>query len=114
MLHQISAWLSANHTNCTTTDTLWLTIGVVGQMLFASRFFIQLFYSEKAKKSVMPVAFWYFSLGGGLITLVYSMRLGQMGLPFFFGQLGGLAVYARNLVLIYREKAHGAAPQTEV
>ena len=104
MLHQIYTWLFTNHTNCTTTDTLWLTIGVAGQMLFASRFFVQLFYSERAKKSVMPVAFWYFSLGGGLITLLYSVRLGQMGLPFFFGQLGGLFVYARNLMLIYREK----------
>ena len=105
MLHNVTAWLSANHTNCTTTDTLWLMIGMFGQLFFASRFFVQLFYSEKAKKSVMPVAFWYISIGGGLITLVYSVRLGQMGLPFFIGQVGGLVVYARNLMLIYREKA---------
>ena len=104
MVHQISAWLSANHTNCTTQDTLWLIVGMCGQLFFASRFFVQLFYSEKAKKSVMPVAFWYISIGGGLITLVSSVRLGQMGLPFFIGQVGGLAVYARNLMLIYREK----------
>ena len=52
----------------------------------------------------MPVAFWYISIVGGLITLVYSVRLGQMGLPFFVGQVGGLAVYARNLMLIHREK----------
>ena len=105
MFHEISAWLSANHTNCTTTDTLWLTVGMVGQVVFASRFFVQLFYSERAKKSVMPVAFWYISIGGGLITLVYSVRLGQMGLPFFIGQIGGLVVYARNLMLIHRERA---------
>jgi len=105
MFHDISAWLSANHTNCTTTDTLWLTVGMVGQVVFASRFFVQLFYSERAKKSVMPVAFWYISIGGGLITLVYSVRLGQMGLPFFIGQIGGLVVYARNLMLIHRERA---------
>ncbi len=109
MLHQITDWLSANHTNCTTTDTLWLMIGMFGQLFFASRFFVQLFYSEKAKKSVMPVAFWYISIGGGLITLVYSIRLGQMGLPFFIGQVGGLVVYVRNLMLIYREKARLAA-----
>jgi Predicted membrane protein len=104
MLHDISAWLSAAHTNCTTTDTMWFMVGMFGQLFFASRFFVQLFYSEKAKKSVMPVAFWYISIGGGLITLVYSVRLGQMGLPFFIGQVGGLVVYARNLMLIYREK----------
>jgi len=105
MLDQMTAWLVSNHTNCTTTDTLWLMIGMFGQLFFASRFFVQLFYSEKAKKSVMPVAFWYISLGGGLITLVYSVRLGQMGLPFFVGQIGGLVVYGRNLMLIHREKA---------
>ena len=104
MLHHLATWLSANYTRYETTDMLWLVVGMIGQVVFASRFFVQLFYSEKAKKSVMPVAFWYFSLGGGLITLVYSVRLGQMGLPFFFGQLGGLVVYARNLMLIYREK----------
>ncbi len=109
MLNQITAWLTANHTNCTTTDTLWLAIGMVGQLFFASRFFVQLFYSEKAKKSVMPVAFWYISIGGGLITLAYSVRLGQMGLPFFIGQVGGLAVYARNLMLIHKEKARAKA-----
>ena len=104
MLHTLTAWLSENHQSCTNTDTLWLMIGMVGQVVFASRFFVQLFYSEKAKKSVMPVAFWYISIAGGLITLVYSVRLGQMGLPFFVGQIGGLVVYARNLMLIWREK----------
>lgn len=58
MLQQFSSWLGSSHTNCTTTDTLWLMIGMFGQMFFASRFFVQLFYSEKAGKSVMPVAFW--------------------------------------------------------
>lgn len=102
-------WLNGPHTNCTTTDTAWFLVGMFGQLFFASRFFVQLFYSEKAKKSVMPVAFWYISIGGGLITLVYSVRLGQMGLPFFIGQVGGLAVYARNLMLIQREKARARA-----
>jgi lipid-A-disaccharide synthase-like uncharacterized protein len=105
MLQNLSAWLHTVHTNCTTTDTVWFMVGMFGQLFFASRFFVQLFYSEKAKKSVMPVAFWYISIGGGLVTLVYSVRLGQMGLPFFLGQIGGLVVYARNLMLIYREKA---------
>jgi lipid-A-disaccharide synthase-like uncharacterized protein len=109
MFDHVANWLSANHTNCTTTDTLWLMIGMFGQLFFASRFFVQLFYSEKAKKSVMPVAFWWISIGGGLITLVYSIRLGQMGLPFFIGQVGGLAVYVRNLMLIRREKARAKA-----
>jgi len=109
MLDHFSTWLTANHTNCTTSDTLWFLVGMFGQLFFASRFFVQLFYSERAKKSVVPVAFWYISIGGGLITLVYSVRLGQMGLPFFIGQVGGLVVYVRNLMLIYKDKARSRA-----
>ena len=90
-------------------DAIWLGIGFGGQFLFASRFFVQLFYSERAKKSVMPIAFWYFSLGGGLITTVYAVHLGNSGLPFLMGQVGGLVVYARNLMLIYREKTQKSA-----
>jgi lipid-A-disaccharide synthase-like uncharacterized protein len=87
-----------------TADHIWIAIGFAGQALFASRFFIQLFKSEMEGKSVIPVAFWYFSLGGGVITLIYSLHLGQVGLPFLMGQIGGLAVYARNLQLVFREK----------
>ncbi|GAA0544992.1 lipid-A-disaccharide synthase-like uncharacterized protein [Rhizomicrobium palustre] len=90
-------------------DVLWLTIGFGGQFLFASRFFVQLFYSERAGKSVMPIAFWYFSLGGGLITTIYALHLGHSGLPFLMGQVGGLVVYVRNLMLIFKEKARAKA-----
>ena len=87
-----------------TPDRIWIAIGFIGQMLFASRFFVQLFRSEMEGRSVIPVAFWYFSIGGGLITLVYSFHLGQVGLPFLIAQIGGLIVYVRNLWLIHREK----------
>lgn len=92
-----------------TSDHIWLAVGFFGQMLFASRFFVQLLKSEMVGRSVVPVAFWYFSIGGGLITLVYSYHLGPVGLPFLVAQLGGLVVYARNLHLIYREKRRAAA-----
>jgi len=90
-------------------DHIWLAVGLAGQALFASRFFIQLLKSEMEGRSVIPVAFWYFSIGGGLITLIYSVHLGKVGLPFLIGQLGGLVVYARNLWLVYREKQRAAA-----
>lgn len=90
-------------------EHIWIAIGFAGQMLFASRFFVQLFKSEMEGRSVIPVAFWYFSIGGGLITLVYSFHLGKVGLPFLVAQLGGLVVYARNLHLVYREKRRQAA-----
>ncbi|HEX4270331.1 MAG TPA: lipid-A-disaccharide synthase N-terminal domain-containing protein [Rhizomicrobium sp.] len=85
-------------------DHLWIAVGFFGQAMCASRFFVQLFKSEMEGRSVIPVAFWYFSIGGGLITLVYSFHLGKTGLPFLLGQIGGLVVYARNLWLVHREK----------
>ena len=93
----VNAWLTADH--------IWIAVGFIGQALFASRFFIQLFKSEMVGRSVIPVAFWYFSIGGGIITVVYASHLGQVGLPFLIAQAGGLAVYARNLYLVFREKA---------
>jgi lipid-A-disaccharide synthase-like uncharacterized protein len=95
--------------NLMSPDHIWLAVGLAGQALFASRFFIQLLKSEMEGRSVIPVAFWYFSIGGGLITLVYSVHLGKVGLPFLIGQLGGLVVYARNLWLVYREKQRATA-----
>lgn len=86
-----------------TPDHVWIAVGFLGQALFASRFLVQLLRSEMEGRSVIPVTFWYFSIGGGLITLVYSFHLGKVGLPFLLAQLGGLVVYARNLWLVRRE-----------
>jgi lipid-A-disaccharide synthase-like uncharacterized protein len=91
-----------------TPEHVWIAVGFIGQALFASRFFVQLLKSEMEGRSVIPVAFWYFSIGGGLITLVYSFHLGKVGLPFLVAQLGGLLVYARNLWLVRRERRQAA------
>lgn len=95
--------------NWLTSEHIWLAVGFIGQALFASRFLVQLLKSEIEGKSVIPVAFWYFSIGGGLITLVYAFHLGRVGLPFLIAQFGGLLVYARNLYLVYRERARERA-----
>jgi len=87
-----------------TTTNIWLVIGFAGQALFASRFFIQWFRSEMVGRSIVPVSFWYFSIAGGLVTLVYAVHVGKDALPFLMGQAGGLVVYARNLFLIFRER----------
>jgi lipid-A-disaccharide synthase-like uncharacterized protein len=81
---------------------LWAGIGLVGQGLFMSRFLIQLYKSEKAKRSVLPVEFWYFSIAGGLVTLSYAIY--RRDLVFTLAQLLGLLVYARNLYLVNRER----------
>jgi len=47
-----------------TTNSLWIVVGLLGQLLFGARFIIQWIVSERQKSSVVPIAFWYLSLGG--------------------------------------------------
>lgn len=86
-----------------TTDHVWLVIGLMGQALFASRFIVQWFKSEMEGRSVIPVAFWYCSLAGGLVSAAYAVHIESA--PFIIGQGSGLVVYSRNLYLIFRERA---------
>jgi lipid-A-disaccharide synthase-like uncharacterized protein len=82
------------------TSSLWLAIGFLGQALFSARFILQWIVSEKRRKSVTPVAFWYFSLAGGVILLSYAIH--RRDTVFIVGQAAGLLVYVRNLMLITR------------
>ena len=86
-----------------TTDHLWLGFGLLGQALFSARFLVQWIASERRKQSVVPLAFWYFSVGGGLTLLAYAIY--RRDPVFILGQTAGLFVYARNLWLIYRAPA---------
>jgi len=76
----------------------WLMVGFAGQFLFSMRFLIQWISSEKAKKSIIPKAFWYFSLAGGLTLLTYAIY--RKDPVFILGQGLGLFIYIRNLILI--------------
>ncbi|MEY4848756.1 MAG: hypothetical protein RLZZ36_1869 [Pseudomonadota bacterium] len=81
-------------------DTLvWIIIGFVGQALFSARFIVQWLASERVKRSIIPTAFWYFSLAGGLTLLAYALH--KQDPVFIAGQGLGLIVYLRNLYLIY-------------
>ncbi|HRJ69778.1 MAG TPA: lipid-A-disaccharide synthase N-terminal domain-containing protein [Beijerinckiaceae bacterium] len=84
---------------------LWLLIGVGGQLLFAARFIVQWIASERAGRSVVPLAFWLFSIGGGMITLVYGIHKKEP--VIILGQALSIFIYVRNLVLIAREKRRG-------
>ena len=86
-----------------TAETVWLTIGFGGQALFASRFLIQWIASEKEGRSVIPIAFWYFSICGGVVLLSYALWRGDP--VFILGQSTGVIIYARNLYFIHRERA---------
>lgn len=80
----------------------WLVIGFLGQAFFSTRFLIQWVFSEKHRRSVIPVAFWYFSLAGGATLLAYAIH--REDPVFIVGQAGGLVVYSRNLYFIWRER----------
>jgi lipid-A-disaccharide synthase-like uncharacterized protein len=83
-----------------TVDHIWLAVGLLGQALFSARFVVQWIASERRKRSVVPRAFWYFSVGGGLTLLAYAIY--RRDPVFIIGQSAGLFVYARNLWFIYR------------
>ena len=76
---------------------LWLGIGLLGQALFFMRFLVQWIASERKRRSVVPRAFWYFSLGGGIILLIYAVH--QRDPVFIIGQATGIFIYLRNLHL---------------
>ena len=89
------------------TETMWLVVGFVGQGMFFMRFLLQWLSSEKKGRSVIPVAFWYFSFAGGLTLLVYAIY--RKDPVFIIGQSTGAFIYARNLQLIARERRRNAA-----
>ena len=80
----------------------WLLVGFAGQILFFGRFLVQWIAAERRGESIVPVAFWYLSISGGLILLAYSVH--QRDPVFIAGQSVGAFVYMRNLMLIHRKK----------
>lgn len=82
-------------------ERFWIIVGFAGQALFFMRFFVQWLASERAGRSVMPVSFWYFSVGGGLILFLYA--LWRQDPVFILGQSTGLLIYARNLYFIKKK-----------
>lgn len=95
LLAQFAGWL---HDVFVKQLDFWVILGFVAQLMFTMRFVVQWLASEKAKASVIPVAFWLFSLGGGFLLLVYSIA--RQDPVFIAGQGLGLLIYIRNLMLI--------------
>ena len=83
-------------------ETIWLGIGFLGQGLFFMRFLVQWIASEIKKRSIIPMAFWYFSFFGGLTLLAYAIY--RRDPVFIIGQSTGSIIYIRNLQLVYRER----------
>ena len=83
----------------------WLVFGLVAQLTFAGRFIVQWISSERAGKSVVPFAFWIFSMVGGVMTLVYGLVKREP--VIIFGQGLATLIYIRNIILIFRERRQG-------
>ena len=96
---EIFGWLGVG----SWTEFWWVVIGLGGQLLFTARFLVQWIASEKARKSVVPLAFWYLSLGGGLVLLAYAIY--RRDPVFILGQSMGVFIYLRNLWLIRAERS---------
>ena len=88
--------------NLTSFEIIFLIIGFTGQGLFASRFIFQWIYSEKRGESYIPIIFWYLSIFGGIGLLTYALF--RKDPVIITGQLFGIFIYLRNLILIYKKK----------
>ena len=84
-----------------TAELAWLSLGFMAQMMFMMRFLIQWIVSERARQSVIPNVFWYFSLCGGAMLLIYAIH--RMDPVFILGQATGFLIYSRNIYFIHRQ-----------
>ena len=85
-----------------TTELVWIGIGLAAQLLFSMRFLVQWLASERARVSIIPEAFWYFSILGGLLLLAYACY--RVDPVFMIGQASGVFIYSRNLYFIWLGK----------
>ena len=85
-----------------TTELWWVVFGFLAQGMFTARFLVQWIASERARDSVIPLAFWYFSLAGGVMLLSYAIYRADP--VFILGQALGVVIYIRNLWLIYAKR----------
>jgi lipid-A-disaccharide synthase-like uncharacterized protein len=100
MMSQLAQWWSITPSS----EKLWLTIGFLAQMMFSMRFIVQWIASERARASIVPEVFWYFSLLGGMLLLCYAVY--RLDPVFIIGQAAGILVYSRNIYFIHRKKSH--------
>lgn len=79
-------------------EKIFIILGLAGQLMFSARFLVQWIASERRKKSVVPISFWFLSLFGSFLLLIYAIY--RKDIVFTLGQLFGFIVYIRNLLII--------------
>ncbi len=104
-METLARWLGAE----SQAELIWIGVGLGGQILFMMRFLLQWLASEKARRSVVPVSFWWFSIGGAAILLAYALYRADP--VFILGQALGFFIYARNLWFIRAEKRAEMFPE---
>jgi lipid-A-disaccharide synthase-like uncharacterized protein len=82
--------------------TFWLILGFSAQALFSARFIVQWIASEKARESIVPALFWYLSMAGGGLLLIYAIHIKDP--VFIIGQAFGFMIYGRNIYFLIRKK----------
>lgn len=86
----------------------WVLVGFVAQIFFTMRFLVQWIASERVGKSIIPLAFWWFSIGGGMLLLIYALY--RRDPVFIAGQAFGVFVYLRNLYFVLRDRRQAVVP----
>lgn len=89
-------------------DRIWLGIGMFGQLMFTGRWFVQWIATERARRSIVPAAFWYFSFVGGLLVLAYGFYRADP--VIIIGQFG-VFIYARNIYFLLRSQTETVSDQ---
>jgi lipid-A-disaccharide synthase-like uncharacterized protein len=106
-MNQAAGWWA----NISWLELSWLAVGFMAQAMFSMRFLMQWIASERARESVMPEVFWYYSFAGGLMLFVYAIY--RMDPVFILGQGTGLFIYSRNIYFIWRAKKMAPPPTQE-
>jgi len=86
----------------TVEELLWISFGLIGQIMFTSRFIVQWIASERARRSVVTRSFWLFSILGSSMLSIYAIY--RRDPVFILGQVPGIFIYFRNLIIMRNEE----------
>jgi len=95
--------------NTPASELVWIGVGLFAQTMFSMRFLIQWIATERARASIVPETFWYFSFAGGLLLLSYAIY--RLDPVFILGQATGIVIYSRNIYFIWLGKRVMSPPE---